>query len=179
MPGIGRFRIEELGTISRGSRVVCRSPRGLEVGQVLYPVALPVRDGQIIADGWILRRMTPADELLWGQLEYLSRIARDECRQWLCDQRIEATLLEVEPLLDGQTLFFHFLGAVDEIVQRRMDALVKVYQRSVARSQFARLLEHGCGPGCGTENAANGCGTKGGCAVCQVAGACTSKKSAV
>lgn len=175
MSGIGRFRIGVVGRIQRGSRVVCRSQRGLEVGHVLHPVTLPARNGHDLSDGWILRQMTPEDELLWGHLEHLSREARDKCCQWLIDQRIDATLIEVEPLLDGKTLYFHFLASVEAIVQQHLDSLVKVYQRSVAKSQFAQLLEHGCGPGCGTELAKNGCGTKGGCAICQIVGACASK----
>ena len=146
---------------------------------MLYPVTLPVRDGQDFSDGWILRRMTPEDELLWGHLEHLSREARDKCCRWISEQCIVATLIEVEPLLDGKTLYFHFFAGVEEIVQRHLDSLVKVYQRSVAKSQFAQLLEHGCGPGCGTEKAKNGCGTSGGCAICQIAGACASRNPAV
>ena len=155
-------------------RVVCRTARGLEVGLVLGPAG-EATDGSSVADGKILRRMTAEDELLWGHLRQLGEAAHHSCAAWLTQQSIEAVLLEVEPLLDGRTLYFHFLSEVDDQVQQHLDSLVTLYEHQVQQSKFANLLEHGCGTGCGTSQAKNGCGSRGGCAVCKIAGACATK----
>lgn len=174
---VGRFRTGTVAALERGSQVVCRSARGLESGRLLGEATLHAgKDSQDLADGTILRKMTDEDLLLWKQLVALSEKAAMDCTNWLVKNRVEATLLEVEPLMDGKTLYFHFLADVTEQVQERIDELAEVYQNSVAASRFARLLEHGCGPGCGTEQAQNGCGANSGCAICQVAGSCVKNR---
>lgn len=176
---VGRFSPGDVGGLRRGQRVVCRTQRGIEVAVALggilesnYGASGDSGEG-IESDGRVLRRTTPEDELLWGHLRQLGEEAFQSCVAWLNEQSVTATLLEVEPLLDGRTLYFHFLTDVDDRVQQQLDALVAIYEDRVRKSQFANLLEHGCGPGCGTAQAKNGCGSRGGCAVCKAAAACT------
>lgn len=166
---IGRFLMTEPVRLSRGDRAVFRTTRGIELGTVLGPTSQTQED---LSDGRLLRKMTPEDELLWGHLQRLAQEAHDECAKWLESGGQEATLLEVEPLLDGRTLYFHFLSDVEPTVQNRIDELATIFEGRVRESKFANLLEHGCGPGCGTEKAENGCGSRGGCAVCKVSQAC-------
>jgi cell fate regulator YaaT (PSP1 superfamily) len=168
---IGRFTVEQARPLKRGTRVVCRTQRGLEVGVSLGNAESTAVDGTA-SDGRVLRCMTAEDELLWGHLRQLCEETFRACVDWLDEQTIAATLLDVEPLLDGRTLYFHFLANVEEVVQQQLDKFVELYEQQVRRSKFARLLEHGCGPGCGTAAAKNGCGSRGGCAVCKVASAC-------
>jgi len=176
---VGRFSLGDVAGLRRGERVVCRTRRGIEVAVALgrardsHDGSIDNSDGSIERDGRVLRRTTPEDELLWGHLRQLGEEAFQSCVAWLQEQSVTATLLEVEPLLDGRTLYFHFLSNVDDTVQQQLDALVAIYENRVRESQFAKLLEHGCGPGCGTAQAKNGCGSRGGCAVCKVAAACT------
>ncbi len=169
---VGRFQSDEVGALRRMDRTVCRTARGLEVGVVLGVVERN-HDEQLSVDGKILRRTTPEDELLWGHLQQLGEEAFQSCNDWLKSAGAAALLLEVEPLLDGRTLYFHFLSAVDEEIQSRLDELVAIYEQKVRQSKFANLLTNGCGPGCGTSQAKHGCGSKGGCAVCKVASACS------
>lgn len=191
---VGRFLPTEPLAFRRGQRVVCRTERGIEVGHILQPSARLVakrlpdgaaeaamengtsqsnagKEGQH-ADGRVIRPMAPEDELLYGHLQELGHQAQAACQTWLEQRQISAVLLDVEPLLDGKTLYFHFLSEIDERVQQHLDELVAVYEQQVRESRFANLLEQGCGPGCGTTEAKNGCGSKGGCAVCKVAAAC-------
>jgi hypothetical protein len=166
MGHVGRFLMPRPMRLARGARVICRTERGLELGRVLGP-ALPT--DKDVADGRLIRRMTPEDELLRGHLEELAEEAFSQCVDWLKDLDTPAVLLEVEPLMDGRTLYFHFLSDVGHDVQSHLDHLAAIYERNVRDSKFARLLEHGCGPGCGTAAAKNGCGSGGSCAVCKVA----------
>lgn len=164
---VGRFRLTDDFDFSRGARAVCRTSRGIEVAQILAPTS-----HNHLSDGTILRKMTPEDHFLWAHLQKLASEAHASCQKWLKQNGVSEILIDVEPLLDGRTLYFHFLSEVPPSIQTTLDGLVATYERQVRESKFAQLLEHGCGPGCGTEEAENGCSTKRGCAVCQIASHC-------
>jgi PSP1 C-terminal conserved region len=168
---VGRLRSISAMRLERDNRVVCRTSRGIELGQVLAPVA-SVAESEL--DGTLLRRVTPEDDLLWRNLREMSEQVLAECQSWLTLQGSTDILLEVEPLLDGQTLYFHFVGEPSQDVAEHIKHLALLYEQRVRESKFANLLENGCGPGCGTESK-GGCGTSGGCAVCVVASACKKK----
>jgi cell fate regulator YaaT (PSP1 superfamily) len=168
---VGRLRSKSAIRLQRNDRVVCRTARGIELGEVLAAVEA-VEESEL--DGTLLRRMTPEDDLLWRNLREMSDQALAECQTWLTEQGSTDTLLEVEPLLDGQTLYFHFVGEPTPDVAEHLKHLASLYEQRVRESKFAELLENGCGPGCGTESK-GGCGTSGGCAVCVVASACKKK----
>ncbi|WP_162006691.1 PSP1 C-terminal domain-containing protein [Roseimaritima sediminicola] len=161
-----RCQSQDATVYARGQRVVCRTPRGTEIGSVRSVV--PATDQ---AEGQVMRRTTTEDELLVDRLEKHRARAVHRCQQFLAESDTPATLLEVDPLFDGRTLIFFFLGEVDERVQRMTDELVAEYERNVRSRHFAKLLNQGCGPGCGTDAKAGG-GCSGGCAVCVVAAAC-------
>jgi hypothetical protein len=72
-------------------------------------------------------------------------------------------------------LYFHFLTGVEDMVQEYVEELAQIYEREVSISEFAKLVEHGCGPNCGTEHAENGCSSRGGCGVCSIARGCRKK----
>lgn len=167
---VGRCGCEKDFAFRRHQRVVCRTGRGVEVGHYLGMAKAPL-DSRYL-EGQILRPMAAEDEMLWGYLQELGDATQEACQSWLQQQGIGAVLLDVEPLLDGKTLYFHFLETVDQQVQVQLDELVRLYEEQVRKSDFARLLEQGCGPGCGTASAARGCSTAGACGACAVAKAC-------
>ncbi len=160
-------------SLNRGDQIIFRTPRGVEMGQVL--AATNPEYIETTGTGKFIRKARQEDELLWRQLTRLSVDASTACQSFLEAQSIPDVLLEVEPLIDGRTLYFHFLGTPSLETEQHVQKLSEVYQKSVASSRFAVLLEHGCGPGCGTKEK-SGCGTEGGCVVCAIAGGCTSKK---
>ena len=167
---VGRLQNLDFLRLRRQERVICRTARGIEPGLVLGPVLRPGESASW--DGRILRAMAAEDELLWNHLSELGEQAHEKCDRWLSENQLPAVLLDVEPMLDGKTLYFHFLNQIDTEVQDFLDSLVAIYEQEVQSSDFARLLDNGCGPGCGTSDATRGCGSSGGCAVCQVASAC-------
>lgn len=162
---ISQHRAVDGATYHRGDRVICKTVRGLEIGEVVADVETDADSGQI------LRRMTDQDELLQKRLERYKRKAVQECRSKLVAAGIDAVLLEVEQLFDGRTLFFHFLGETNSDVEAITNELADAYEQHVRSRHFAKLLAEGCGPDCGTK-AGGGC--SGGCAVCVVATACNS-----
>lgn len=158
-----------LSQLARGDAVICRTDRGLEMGEVL---ALVEHAAQLDPQaGVILRRSSPEDHLLWNQLQKLGTVANNACQEYLRSTGANDVLVEVEPLLDGRTLYFHFLGDPTPETESQVQTLAEVYRESVANSPFAQTLEKGCGPDCGTKSK-GGCGTDQGCAVCSVMSRC-------
>ncbi len=177
---IGKFRNPESVARLRGQDVVLRTARGIEIGQILNQVSIAANDSDIdskvavdATDGKILRSVTPEERLLQQQLLKAANTAFESCQQLLREIGNRDCLLEVEPLLDGRTLYFHFIGTPDDSLTTHLHSLVEIFRETVQESQFAKLLEEGCGPGCGTKEKAS-CGDSGTCTVCVIAKACKS-----
>lgn len=195
---VGRFSSVEPRRFGRGTRVVCRTSRGLEVGEILTAVegsptdvapgeaesrfgsagssaitATPSRhdvSAGRTGDGQILRRVTVEDELLLARLARHSRSAYDACTQLLRERGLNDLLLEVEHLFDGQSLYFYFLGTPSTEVEQLTHELAMAYDARAQIGKFADALTTGCGPDCGTERA-SGCGSHG-CSSCAATSGC-------
>ncbi len=171
---VGRFTSVDAVAYPRASRVIVRTGRGLETGEVLGPAEEAVLRGT--TDGSIIRGMTTEDELLVARLEKNRQKAIEACTARLEKQGIVATLFDVEHLFDGRSLFFYFLGEVTPEIEAITSELAEVYDAAAEFRKFSETLATGCGPGCGTE-AAEGHGSCTLCATaCAVAGACGTKR---
>lgn len=170
---IGRFAASDARHYERGTRVVVRTERGLEVGDVLLA---PSENADLLeSEGTILRRLTVEDELLLARLAKNRNAAFRACSRRIEELGLPVALLDVEQLFDGATLVFHILGPQSPELDRLVDELAETYESKVQFRQFAAAVTAGCGPGCGTEEGA-GCGT---CTTgCAVAGACATRKRA-
>lgn len=164
---VGRFAAPSRERLPRGTRVVCRTARGLEIGQVLSAIDFS-EPGH--TDGDVLRRVTVEDDLLISRLEKNRDEAFQACADRLTQLSLPAVLLDVEHLFDGQSLYFYFLGDPSPELDAVTTELADIYEAKAQLQKFADTLSAGCGPTCGTEEAA-GCGT-GGCGSCAVSGAC-------
>lgn len=173
MSQIGRFAAVDVARYPRGSRVIVRTSRGLEIGEVLAP---PGDDDELRAgDGSILRGMTVEDQLLEARLTKNRHAAYAACQARLDDLRLAVSLLDVEHLFDGQTLVFYFLGDEPPELQAITAQLAELYEAKVQFRSFAETLANGCGPNCGTPEAAGAlCNSS--CSRCAVAGACATRK---
>lgn len=171
---VGRFTSVDATRFPRRSRVIVRTGRGLELGEVLAP---PEDENiEIRADGSILRGMTVEDHLLAARLEKNRQEACEACSRLLAEQAIPAVLMEAEHLFDGSSLVFYFLGEVTPELERLTDELAAAYDAQVQFRKFADTVEVGCGPGCGSEEAAGqGCTSCG--SGCAIAGACGTRKA--
>jgi len=180
MGQLGRFGSAEPVRFARCTRVIVRTARGLEVGEVLAALSAPSDDLDVHVEPWqgtILRRMTLEDELLQARLVRHRAAAMEACSQRLAERNLGVTLLEAEHLFDGQTVLFYFLGDAQAELHEITCELAELYEAKVQFRPFAEALDQGCGPGCGTEHATGrGCGA---CAEsgCPVASACTSSRA--
>ena len=170
MGHVGMFESEGAVHFPRGTRVILRTRRGLETGEILTPpdpAASPVG-----SDGAILRRMTTEDQLLSQRLEQDKHRALEACEHRLSRIQNAPALIDVEHLFDGESLYFYFLGDVPPEVALLTGELAEAYEAKVKFRQFADALVHGCGPDCGTEDAAGGCDN---CTTCALSGSCGSQ----
>ncbi|HEX3726686.1 MAG TPA: PSP1 C-terminal domain-containing protein [Pirellulales bacterium] len=170
---VGRFTAVDLVRYPRHARVVVRTGRGLELGEVLTPPD-EVLD-EVPADGSILRGVTPEDRLLEIRLEKNRQAAYEACAERLAATHSPATLMDVEHLFDGRTLLFYFLGEMTPELEALTEELAELYETHVQFRRFGQTLSEGCGPDCGTEAATgHGCTT---CATgCAVASACATRR---
>jgi PSP1 C-terminal conserved region len=174
MGQVGRFAAVDAVRYPRRSRVVVRTRRGLELGEVLSPPE-DSDDGRTFSDGDLLRGVTVQDELLQARLERNRQEAYAACAAMLADSQTSAVLVDVEHLFDGQGLFFYFLGDVTPDLEAYTGRLAETYEAKVQFRKFTETLIEGCGPGCGTEEA-KGQGGCDSCSSCAVASACGAKR---
>lgn len=165
---VGRFTTVDAVSYQRNQRVICRTLRGLEVGEILAPAS---DDTLSETDGSLIRRVATEDELLLTRLERNRQDAYEACVRDLADRQIDAMLIDVEHLFDGQSLYFYFLGNVPPEVEPITGELADAYDSHAQFRRFTDTLTAGCGPDCGTDEA-TGCGSN--CGSCAIAQACHS-----
>lgn len=169
---VGRFRAVDRQQYERGAHVVCRTRRGLETGVVLSPasetIAFSVEEVDT-PDGALVRRQTETDRLLIARLEKNRHEAYQACVDLLAEHKLQASLMDVEHLFDGRSLYFYFFGQVSAEVDALTQQLAEAYDTEVEFRAFSDAVKTGCGPDCGTEEG-GGCGTD--CQSCAVASAC-------
>jgi hypothetical protein len=158
--------------LATGDEVICRTERGLEVGQILAE-GWPDGNSEQPSDpaqpsGRVLRPVNDQDRLLIERLDRFKLQAVESCEQLLRQRGIKATLVEAEQLFDGKHLFFYFLGDPTPETDEVLEELSQQYDRRIGFSRFATRLAEGCGPGCGTTK--SGCGESGGCSSCGTGG---------
>lgn len=183
MADVAPFGSGDAARYPRGSRVIVRTRRGLEIGHVLAPpddVPLPLGpaagSGPSAVDGMIVRGMTVEDELLAARLERNRLAASQSCAAELARRGLPTVLLDVEHLFDGQTLVFYFLGEMSPDLDQLTAELAEAYDAKAQFRGFVETVTAGCGPGCGTDEATGaGCGSCG--TGCAVAGACGTRGS--
>ena len=164
---VGSVAAADARSYTRGARVICRTDRGLEVGQVLAP---DKRIAEVDPDGTLLRGVTVEDELLLARLEKHRDQAYSACVETLSERQLSPILVDVEHLFDGRTVYFYFLGEITSEIEALTREWAEVYERKIQLRKFSETLVKGCGPGCGTEDA-SGCSSV--CAGCSVGELCS------
>ena len=168
---VGRYESPDFAIYSRDTSVICRTTRGLEFGTVLCSLNAE-SDQSLVLDGQILRRVGSEDELILERLERHRDKAFAACERLIAERQLPGVLVDVEHLFDGESVYFYFLGEVDERLQALTEELAATYERKVRFKKFAETLANGCGPDCGT--GASQCSSRA-CGSCAVSGACGTK----
>jgi len=173
MRQIGEFRHNLDPLPPRGTRLVLRTERGVELGELIEAVCdqsgtyyiSPERLNEILSthgpeypfrrDGKVLRRANPQDII---DQRHLDDSARDEgvfCRQQIRELKLPMKLVKVDHLLGGERIIFYFTAEsrVDfrELVRRLAGQFrTRIEMRQVGARDEARLVAdyERCGQRC-------------------------------
>ena len=174
---VGCYDAIDFRSYSRDARVICRTNRGLEAGKVLCDVTDAAMHSADLSSemptGELLRQSGREDDLILERLDRHRDRAFQACEELLAERGITATLVDVEHLFDGESIYFYFLGETTPQLEAVTEQLAETYERKVRFKKFAETLANGCGPDCGTGE--SGC-SSGGCGSCSLAGGCGSSK---
>ncbi|MFO0847401.1 MAG: hypothetical protein U0871_02415 [Gemmataceae bacterium] len=172
---VGRFTAETPADLTRGDRVVVRTPRGLELGHVLGP-ALDRFAGTLdpSAGGQLIRQVTEADAADADRCETACRRLLTAAEAHITSAGLPATVLDAEVLLDGATAALHVLpwaafdgDALAASLSAELGLTVRLHD--VSRTPTLTDPPTGCGkPGCGSGEggcSTGGSGSGGGCST--------------
>lgn len=133
-------------TLARGAKVIARTSRGLEVGEVLCEVGQDKSDeSKATSEGQILREMTPEDA---NEAAHLQASAKNEfnlCRQHVEQLGLQMQLVDVEHLFGGERIIVYYLaeGRIDfrELVKRLAGEFqTRIEMRQIGVRDEAKLL---------------------------------------
>lgn len=167
MGAVGKFASADHRSYSPDAHVICRTSRGLEVGKVIC--CLEQDDVSLERDGDLLRNVGSEDRAIIERLDRFRDRAFNACSDLIVQRGLKATLVDVEHVFDGQSIWFYFLGEVDPEVEALTEELAEVYESKVKFRKFAETLANGCGPDCGTGSSCSDCGS------CALSGGCGTK----
>lgn len=108
---LGAFSAADGNQYQRGERVIVRTDRGLETGQVLCPGSQDaverIRDP---AEGQILRQMTPEDAHEVTQIEDQAGHELEVCQQFVEKLGLQMQLVDVEHIFGGERIVVYYLA---------------------------------------------------------------------
>ena len=154
-----RCRASADESFERGNRVVIRSGRGLELGEVLCPAeARP----EVISPGELLRHASSDDESQAAANNHRGLALLDDVQRSVEREFLPLLPLEAELLLDGSRAFVHVLRWDTCTLTPLLEELRQSHGISISFQDRSKPVEHGCSS-CGN----GGCGScgEGGCST--------------
>jgi cell fate regulator YaaT (PSP1 superfamily) len=129
---LGEFAAPPGAAFARGDRVVVRSDRGQELGDVLCP-ATPQAVAHLPdpSHGDILRPLTEDDRRRQAQIDEKCRAQFETAGRLVAEHKLAMQLVDVESLFGGERIVFYFLA------EKRVDFRELV--RSMAREFQTRI----------------------------------------
>jgi cell fate regulator YaaT (PSP1 superfamily) len=133
MRTLGVFSTSRGDVFARGARVIVRTDRGLEAGEVLC-VATEETTGQLQDPqrGQILRLMTTDDEHELSRMHGQERAEFESCRRIVNELKLPMKLVDVEHVFGGERVVVYFLA------ENRVDFRVLV---KTLASEFQTRIE--------------------------------------
>jgi len=154
-----------------GESVVIRSPRGLELGEVLCPTdAVP--SSILIAAGELLRRATAQDKVQSDDFRRCGQLLLTNAQQLIEEMGLPLVPLDADILLDGENAVLHVLCWERCTVTPFLEELRKRHRLLITLQDQSRPemdQEHGCSA-CGSAGGCGSCGEGG----CDSGGGCSS-----
>jgi cell fate regulator YaaT (PSP1 superfamily) len=134
---LGEFAPPPAGPPDRGARVVVRTDRGLELGDVLCPASpLAVAHLPDPTRGDILRSMSDDDRRREEQLRETGQKQFETAGRLVADHRLQMQLVDVEPLFGGERLIFYFLAEKRVDFRELVRAMAREFQTRIELRQI-------------------------------------------
>lgn len=133
-------------TYQRGQTVIARTPRGLEVGEVLTEATQAAIDSlKEPAGGSIQRAVTPEDQV---EIKRLTQTARNEfkrCQEVVREMNLDMDLIDLEHIYGSERIVVYYLAEtrIDfrELVKRlAADFQTRIEMRQIGVRDEAKLL---------------------------------------
>jgi cell fate regulator YaaT (PSP1 superfamily) len=134
---LGEFQPPEGATAARGQRVVIRTDRGLEIGDVLCeatPRALEMLSEP--TSGRILRPLTDEDRDVLQHLRESQGREFDTCQRFVNQRKLQMELVDVEHLFGGERIVFYFLAEKRVDFRELVKDLAREYQTRIEMRQI-------------------------------------------
>ena len=133
---LGDFAVVEGLAHSRGERVVVRTDRGIELGEILCPstnrsaifLESPTR-------GEIVRPASAEDITAESQLFERSESAKVACREFMARRRLQMDLIDVEVILGGERMVFYYLSEKRVDFRDLVKDLARTFQTRIEMRQ--------------------------------------------
>ena len=118
----------------RGDRVVARTPRGLEVGEILCQGA--EEDATSEDHGEILRKMTANDVNEWTHIEGKTNLEFQTCRDMVREMSLPMELVDIEHLFGGERIVIYYLAESRVDFRALVRQLAKEFQTRIEMRQI-------------------------------------------
>ena len=134
---LGEFTPADGSAYDRGQRVVVRTERGLELGDVLCP-STPQAIGYLPEPtrGDLLRRMTEDDLCREQTLRANTGKQFDTAARLVTDHKLQMQLVDVEPIFGGERLVFYFLAEKRVDFRELVRAMAREFQTRIELRQI-------------------------------------------
>ncbi|OHB80650.1 MAG: signal peptidase [Planctomycetes bacterium RBG_16_64_10] len=146
MRNLGVFSTSRGETFSRGAKVIARTNRGLEAGEVLSEASEhAVQSLRKPKHGQILRRQTHDDEHELKKIHEQERAEYETCRRRVEELGLKMQLIDIEHLFGGERIVVYYLseGRIDfrELVKVLAgDFQTRIEMRQIGVRDEAKLL---------------------------------------
>ena len=137
MKFLGEFRGIVGRHHARGQKVVIRSDRGLEMGEVLCPAT--DRTAHFLENpmrGEILREAAHEDLERDASLPGKQRDGLDACREFIAKRHLQMDLVDVEAILGGERLVFYYLAEKRVDFRDLVKDLARAFQTRIEMRQI-------------------------------------------
>jgi cell fate regulator YaaT (PSP1 superfamily) len=134
---LGVFGTTQGAAYRRGTRVIARTDRGLEVGEVLCE-ATDAAVGYLEEPtrGQILRSMTGDDENELTRMRQIERSEFEVCKKQIAQLNLEMDLVDVEHVFGGERIVFYYLAENRVDFRELVKVLASEFQTRIEMRQI-------------------------------------------
>lgn len=134
---LGEFEAGNPGGYSRGTQVVVRTDRGLEIGEILWESGPEVV--RLISEpthGQIVRPVSAEDRALADQRREAEQSEFETCERFVRNRQLQMELVDVEHLFGGERIIFYFLAEKRVDFRELVKDLAREYKTRIEMRQI-------------------------------------------